>query len=1521
MKVWKCAKRTLSFVSVLAILLTSLLIGGISASAASFVINGRSYTYNVGQCIGGHRSAGCIVGVGQTTWSNSNHNSGHYCCYNNACDLYSTYWGQNHAHPRDNFLDVVPSTPNTAENMKKWLSVAEPGSLVTIGNTYQSHDGHTVIFLGVADNDHIYIVNTNGHGTGLNPVECVGWDYLPSYLNYSYSKIICISWPGAGSQYNARMNPATPPAPPPPPPSVSTGNASAVTNYTAKITAGVSNGTASSYGFYFGQSEGALSYKSGLSGSATMDVATYITATFGQLKANTTYYYKAFAVVGGKEVVSSTVKNFTTTNIKPSVVTPKVSVQDIAIDDAIQVTWPEATDATYYEAYLYNEGGDLLETNDAITGTSTAFVGRSESGTYYVGLKAFNNAGSAGESARIKVVVHDNVTVDFVDFDGTKLCESQVIGYGKSATAPADPARKGYTFDSWDKEFSEVTEDTTVTATYEINVYTVRFYDNSGKMIGAPQQVEYQSAAEAPEYSPADGYKLFGWDKEFDCIEEDTDVTANIDWYNENFDVFAKLVTAERITEGTSNEGYDVTVNVINNEDTTTRGRIVVALQTSEGNLVEMTESAAFTVKASDTKEVNVFVPSDKVATKVTAYVVSSYSNIIPIAEPVSIEIDQSNAFTEWSTEEPPEDAYKTETKTEYAYSTKSTTTSEDTNLSGWTQSGSAWVETGSGTTDYITNWPSGFSTSHPIYGQYAKSAPYAYETATEKRTVSTSTVGYMYYHWCRGDGAGAYANRMISYGYTPEFHAFHAFISSGAIGYNGSADAFDSPQPSVCNSSKWWNSANPNSVPVYRASYTDYKKEFAYYKWSEYSDWSTTPKEADENTKVKTRTVYRYRTNESAAENLEGEEHTISGNVGEENAGKKAALYIYKVNSASDFTNEFIGQTTIDENGEYSFTFKLREEPSAETGDFTVELGLEGASTGIYLDPMPAPKKTYTVNFFNKDGEVISTQTIEEGEDAELPEDEAMEEEGYRFLNWTESNRNIREDLDIYPNYECQEFTVVFVDWSSRSVEMAKYKYGEMLTLPLLGEAEEDEEIKWDCEEGTLVKDDMIVTTVIEQKEVTATIMDVDDTVKEVDSIPYGTAVTLPSLDFGDKILLGWKIQQTDDSQAYDLNDSVLTSNVVIYPDYKYEETVNVPQCNLAESEYTEEQVVELVTEEEGAQIYYTTDGTNPLESDTAMLYTDKITLKNSCEFQYAAKKEGMNDSEVARRLYAINASGNKKYHILYASVYHDGMAYADYTISNLIEDGATISDLHFDTMCEGYDLLGLYYDEEKHSQFDVESEKINASITLFGFYAPKTFDVIFKDEDGTIYKADRVTYKQSATPPVPTNKPGYVFVGWNTDEYLEVTKDLIVTALFISDTQFESQYATVRFEDEDGTLYKEEVVEVGQSATPPTVSKEGFTFTGWDTDAYLNVEADLVVKAQFVKVEPVITVVIGDINNDDAVNTKDVLALRKFLAGIDIEVFDSAAADTNGDGAVNMKDVLMLRMFIAGLIDTFDA
>ena len=115
-------------------------------------------------------------------------------------------------------------------------------------------------------------------------------------------------------------------------------------------------------------------------------------------------------------------------------------------------------------------------------------------------------------------------TVTFVDWDGTVL-KTETVKEGSSATAP-NPTRDGYRFTGWDVSFNNVTSDLTVTAQYvEAVYYTVTFVDWDGTVLKT-EQVEEETSATAPSNPTRTGYRFTGWDKDFSSITSDLTVTA-----------------------------------------------------------------------------------------------------------------------------------------------------------------------------------------------------------------------------------------------------------------------------------------------------------------------------------------------------------------------------------------------------------------------------------------------------------------------------------------------------------------------------------------------------------------------------------------------------------------------------------------------------------------------------------------------------------------------------------------------------------------------------------------------------------------------------------------------------------------------------------------------------------------------------------------------------------------------------------------------------------------------------------
>lgn len=111
------------------------------------------------------------------------------------------------------------------------------------------------------------------------------------------------------------------------------------------------------------------------------------------------------------------------------------------------------------------------------------------------------------DNGSITAQVYHSVT--FVDYDGTVL-SAQSVAHGSAAIEPTAPEREGYAFIGWDKDFSNVTEDMTVTAQYSANSYSITYTINGAEYTA--QTYEFGTAVSAPEYTVPEGHTFSGWD-------------------------------------------------------------------------------------------------------------------------------------------------------------------------------------------------------------------------------------------------------------------------------------------------------------------------------------------------------------------------------------------------------------------------------------------------------------------------------------------------------------------------------------------------------------------------------------------------------------------------------------------------------------------------------------------------------------------------------------------------------------------------------------------------------------------------------------------------------------------------------------------------------------------------------------------------------------------------------------------------------------------------------------------------
>ena len=162
-------------------------------------------------------------------------------------------------------------------------------------------------------------------------------------------------------------------------------------------------------------------------------------------------------------------------------------------------------------------GGEAVESGTAITATATAvdgyeFVNWTDADGVEISTEnpyVFAANKSVALTANFKAM---NYNVTF-DVDGEKTTTS--LAFGSVITAPANPAKTGYTFIGWDPAFEEGAtvplNGITYIARWSINQYTLTFDTDGGSAVEAITQ-NYATEVTAPENPTKTGYTFVKWD-------------------------------------------------------------------------------------------------------------------------------------------------------------------------------------------------------------------------------------------------------------------------------------------------------------------------------------------------------------------------------------------------------------------------------------------------------------------------------------------------------------------------------------------------------------------------------------------------------------------------------------------------------------------------------------------------------------------------------------------------------------------------------------------------------------------------------------------------------------------------------------------------------------------------------------------------------------------------------------------------------------------------------------------------
>lgn len=1261
------------------------------------------------------------------------------------------------------------------------------------------------------------------------------------------------------------------------------------------------------------------------------------------LKPGTQYKYRVYVSVGGVKYYSDYISFKTKGSATPATPTISISKLDVGINEAIQVNWQKYTNATKFKVVIEGKNGTsyyrTIDVNNGNATYSSFLLG--QPGLYSVKVIAYNGNVASKEGYILNLIeVHKDATVTFYQDDNGKelVLKTQKVHFGSSATPPGAPTKEGHTFQGWIGNYANVKEDIKIKAEFKPNTYTIQFVDEDGTVLKTEKVLYGESTTPPEDPTPKkEGYVFGGWDSaKYQNVSGNATINASYVWGNVNLPVLIKSTSCTFL-----DDVYTVNVNLENYPNAKTVGRAIVSLKTAAGKLLVTTESNVFVLGQGATKSLEICVPYSGAASQAEVVIIDSFSKKIPLSKNKTVAV--SNDWSSWTTTKPTGNV-TTESRTEYRTNKKVFTKSSSSSLSGWTKQNTTWAWSNWG------NW-SGWSTT-----AYSASDNRQVETKQEAYTVQTGTL-FNYSHWVYYSGGTKYYTWSQSYaqarGGWYEERGWGNELYLGTL-YDGTAwGGWSGGQ-------LWFNErTTPKTETRYRTLYRYRTRSkvytYHYWKWNGWSSWSTTKATATSDLQVQTRTSYRWKAKMAEFEDKSGQTRTVSGKVATDLAGQQATLFVYKYDEASDYTNEYVGQTTIGSDGSYSFTFVTKEEPTAETGDFTIDLAIEGATEPIYIGTIEAPKPVYMVTFVDHEGNVIGEpQTIEEGGNTVPPE--VPEREGYVFTGWNTGVTNIHDDLEIVAEYEKEKYIVMFVDWEKQEVDYQEYEAGSEIAPPAESTREGYTFKNWLDEDGnvvTTVDKDLVLTAEYEINKYTVIFYDRDKNVLSEQIVEYGQSALVPEVEeIENMVFTGWGT-----------NDYInVKRDIEAYATYAFIYTSEMPVADKDSGKYAEEFAVTL-TAAEGAKIYYTTDGSMPdsnEENTSSLVYSEPITISSNTVLRYMTVEEDKNVSDVGTRVYLITANEDMdgaliiKNDILNLKVEDEEAVKlscyctdatktinyysVDENVATVDAEGnvkglhvgtttifAVTSDLKYASSCTVNVITDVVEVESMELNTTTTELTRGESLALEAAIYPQTAtyqDVIWISSNSEVATVD-TEGNVTATGEGITSITAYSYSGncyidctveVNQSEFKVSTENV---AIEVGQTyQIQALESTLDVSEEvTWTSCRTDIATVENGLVTAVAPGVSLIVCMNEDGEYKSIAVTVYAKGELPVVEPGQK---GDVNGDETVDAGDALAVLKSIAGMTVDNYNEELADCNGDGTVDAGDALLILKFVAGMIAT---
>jgi len=198
---------------------------------------------------------------------------------------------------------------------------------------------------------------------------------------------------------------------------------------------------------------------------------------------------------------------------------------------------------------------------------------------------------------------------------------------------------------------------------------------------------------------------------------------------------------------------------------------------------------------------------------------------------------------------------------------------------------------------------------------------------------------------------------------------------------------------------------------------------------------------------------------------------------------------------------------------------------------------------------------------------------------------------------------------------------------------------------------------------------------------------------------------------------------------------------------------------------------------------------------------------------------------------------------------------------------------------------------------------------VTVYAIWSPNSpVNITFDTDGGSAIAPMNGNPGDPFTAPADPTRAGYTFFGWSPSIPPSIPdEDATYTAMW----QVNSYMVT--FDANGGTGGSSCALVYGSPLIPPIVARAGFVFAGWSLTLPATVGAD---DADYTALWRMI----GDMNGNDSITAADALMALQVSAEImsptEIQL---SAADVNHSGSVTSADALRILQFSAGLITSF--